>query len=239
MNRTNDYFYVFFLVICLIIVLWVGIGNIKYIKDKKLYNLVILCGGGSIPIQAIDLAKENAVYDKCLVISCYPGQKDRWLNHFEHIKFILAENLTEKDLDRVGILILEGGDQWIYLNKLNPEVINEAYRRGIIILGTSSGSMILSEYCFSAENGSISSFEAMEDKNVCLSNKFISIKCLENVIIDVHYTERNRENRLKVFMEKSGAKKGIGIDEGTCIAIDNKGYKIFGLGTVSVINKGE
>ena len=141
-----------------------------------------------------------------------------------------------------------GGNQWTYVNywKNTPvdSLINEAIKkRNIVIGGTSAGMAILGEKIFSAEFGSLSSIEALNDpfngKVSIDSMKYISIPFLNDVITDTHYSERNRYGRHVTMMARlkiNGESKGIGLDEKTSICISKDGIaSVYGINSAFFI----
>lgn len=198
---------------------------------------IALVGGGKIPKEAINWLKEHSLKNKNLIVIAYNFDiDDYWKEKFKNIKYILPRDFEKISLKNVSAIFIAGGNQWNYINEININYLQKAHNKGIPILGTSAGAMILAEKCFSAEHGSITSEEAIQNKNVCIKDG-IMIKCLKNCIIDTHFTERNRKERLKVFIEKSGVNFGIGIDECTALCIKNNKSIIFGEGNVYLFHE--
>ena len=195
---------------------------------------VVLVGGGRIPEKAIQWMKERAKSNQYSVITLNKEKSERWKVYFDNPSFFFPEEL--KDIEGLGGLIIDGGDQWEYVNRLDGKIVTEINRRGIPILGTSAGAMIMGQFYFSAEKDTITSEEAEADERVCIRKDFVDIENLKNTFIESHYSERDRQRRLKVFLKKSGALVGYGIDEATALCIDsNKKQVIFGEGTVSIV----
>lgn len=193
---------------------------------------IIIIGGGDIPSEIKGM---SGIY---LVISTdIEYAKCVWPNYVKVKKYIAPSELSYDDLIGIDGIVICGGDQWQYLNEFkNGEIIQYAWENGINIIGTSAGAMILGEYYFSAEKGGITSEEASNDINVCLGSNFVTLEPLKGVIIDSHFSERNREGRLRKFIEKSGAKIGYGLDEGTGLYICADGYcKKIGVGSVKFL----
>ena len=141
-----------------------------------------------------------------------------------------------------------GGNQWTYINywKDTPvdSLINEAITdRGLVIGGTSAGMAILGEKIFSAEFGSITSNQALNDpfhSKVSLdSMKYITISNLHDIITDSHYSQRDRHGRHVSMMARlkiNGGSKGIGLDERTAICISMEGNaKVYGINSAFFI----
>lgn len=209
--------------------------SLSFLGAEEKVGSIVLVGGGSIPPECISWMKNKCQSDKIVVVTLYKERGQRWKDFFGEPIFFLPEELKIEDLNGVGGLVIDGGDQYEYIQRLNGKVVNEAHRRGICILGTSAGSMVLPEHYFSAEEGSISSEEAIAGQHICLGRNFVSIPMLKNTFVESHYTERNRQGRLKIFMEKSGAKIGLGIDENTALCMYKNNRDVFGVGTVSIL----
>lgn len=138
-------------------------------------------------------------------------------------------------------IFFAGGDQWDYIRlwKDTPlaAAVQERIDAGYPVGGTSAGLAVLGEYYFSAEFDTVTSAEAMADpksKKVALGRDFLKIRHLENLITDSHFTAREREGRLEVFMKKIGvaAIVGLGIDEATAVLLSADG-------TAKVVGKGK
>ncbi len=129
-----------------------------------------------------------------------------------------------------------GGDQWDYVsywrNTKIDSLINDALEnRNIVIGGTSAGMAIQGKYYFSAENGSVTSAEALADPYnsyvTADSSAFIRNNFLQDVITDTHYDNPDRRGRHLVFLARilkdyGVNAKGIACEESTavCIATD-------------------
>ncbi|MCE2937237.1 MAG: cyanophycinase [Cyclobacteriaceae bacterium] len=158
-------------------------------------------------------------------------------------KALLPE--TGKRIREAEALFIAGGDQANYVKFwANTEVsaaiqylINE---KKIPIGGTSAGCAILSDYIFDAQQGTVTSSEALANPYVpavSLSKSFIQIPALANVIADQHYTQRGREGRHVAFMARLqkdlgvNEPRGIGVDEQTAVCIAPDGQTtVFGIG---------
>ena len=130
-----------------------------------------------------------------------------------------------------------GGDQWNYVSywRHTPidSLINDALcNRNIVIGGTSAGMAILSRYYFSAQNGTVTSAQALGnpyDNHVMVdSTQFLNIDFLHDVVTDTHYEDRDREGRHVVFLARiltdyGVAAKGIACNAYTAVCIDENG----------------
>ncbi|NRB51782.1 MAG: T9SS type A sorting domain-containing protein [Saprospiraceae bacterium] len=136
-----------------------------------------------------------------------------------------------------------GGDQWKYVsywrNDAIGALINEAIQgRNIVIGGTSAGMAILGGVYFSAQNGTITSNQALANpydaKVVVDSSHFLEVPYLQHTITDTHYDNPNRKGRHMVFLARmvqdyGMAAKGIACEEYTAVCIDENGMaRVFG-----------
>lgn len=159
-------------------------------------------------------------------------------------KALLPE--TGKRIREAEALFIAGGDQANYVKFWANTEVSAALQyliqeKKVPIGGTSAGCAILSDYIFDAQQGSVTSPEALANpyvRAVSLSKSFIQIPALANVIADQHYAQRGREGRQVVFMARLqkdfgvNEPRGIGVDEQTavCIAPDGR-ITVFGAGS--------
>ena len=136
-----------------------------------------------------------------------------------------------------------GGNQWSYIsywrNTPIDSLINDAIQnRNIVIGGTSAGMAILSNYYFSASNGTVTSSTALNnpyDSDVTVdSTAFLNVDFMHDVITDTHYDDPNRKGRHVVFLARILTDygidaKGIACNEYTSVCIDENGLaRVYG-----------
>lgn len=135
--------------------------------------------------------------------------------------------LAEQMLKQAGGVWIPGGDQNLVLDRFGTEwcrrVFREARQRGTSFFGTSAGAMLMSDQM-------ISGYGARHE----LSEVRQGFGLIE-AIVDTHYTERNRETRLRHALQITGAETGIGLDEGEWIVIHPDGTIKPGEGEASII----
>jgi cyanophycinase-like exopeptidase len=161
---------------------------------------------------------------------------------FKNIKANSDSYILDK-IQKAEAIWFAGGDQWEYISYWRDSpvatAINEAInKRNIVIGGTSAGMAILGGFYFSAQNGTITSTEALLnpfDSKMTVSNKpFLENSILKNVITDTHYDNPDRKGRHVTFLARivndfGVQAKGIACDEYTAACIDEKGIaSIFG-----------
>lgn len=149
-------------------------------------------------------------------------------------------------LDKVSkaeLIWFAGGDQWNYVSFFKDNALEDLLNDHINIKqspigGTSAGMAILGEYYFSAQNGSVTSNQALSDPfhpNVTLgSSDFLSVPWLEKTITDSHYDDPDRRGRHSVFIARLGeltgqTAKGMAVNEYVAICVDESGKaSVFG-----------
>lgn len=143
-------------------------------------------------------------------------------------------------------LFIAGGDQSDYVNlwKGTPleDAIHTLVARKVPIGGTSAGLAVMGEFLFSAANGTIYSDTALANpynNKVALDRDFLLLPYMSGIVTDSHFVARDRMGRLVTFLARivndgwSPMARGIGIDEQTAVAVDEKGRAtILGFGTV-------
>lgn len=202
---------------------------------------VILVGGGKMPAGLFELITTLKPKKNYVLISDDGIVGPKWDELFElaNVEIIQPEQLTHDIIKTVSAILIDGGHQYEYLRRFNPQVLQTAHEKGVLIMGTSAGAMILGEFYFSAHNGTITSEEAKANPDdIAIGKDFLKIKQLKNALVDSHFSERDRMGRMRVFLEKgkaSGLHRGIGIDEHTALCIHKDELTVIGPGGVHVI----
>jgi cyanophycinase len=153
--------------------------------------------------------------------------------------------LVSDKIKKAEALFIAGGDQWDYVNYWKDTPVEDAINylintKKVTIGGTSAGLAILGSHYFSAQNGTVTSDQALTNPYNTLvqigGNNFITAPFLLNTITDSHYSQRTRQGRHIAFMARMMKDnmitdvKGIGIDEQTAVCIDENGIgKVFGI----------
>lgn len=149
---------------------------------------------------------------------------------------------VHRRLENAEGIWIAGGDQFIYeqywKNTPIQDIINDHVNiKEAPIGGTSAGMAILGDFYYNAENGSVTSNEALEnpfDSFITIENDFLSIPFLENTITDTHYDNPDRKGRHATFMARLNQNDnqrfyGIAANEYVAICIDELGQAtVFG-----------
>jgi cyanophycinase-like exopeptidase len=138
---------------------------------------------------------------------------------------------------------IAGGDQWTYTsywrNTAVDSLINKGIsERNIVIGGTSAGMAIQGSHYFSAETGTVTSAQALNNPYnslMTVSNEpFIVNQHLSNVITDTHYDNPDRKGRHVAFIaralqDEQTQIRGIACNEYTAVCIDVNGIcRVYG-----------
>ncbi|PHS64772.1 MAG: cyanophycinase [Flavobacterium sp.] len=130
-----------------------------------------------------------------------------------------------------------GGDQYNYVsyfkdNAMETILNNHINIKQAVIGGTSAGMAIMGGYYFDAENGTVTSSQALNNPyNAKVSlgfHDFLEVPLLENVITDTHYDDPDRRGRHTVFLARFATELGersfgIACNEYTAVCIDENG----------------
>lgn len=149
-----------------------------------------------------------------------------------------CENVAFVDmLDRSTGIFMTGGNQLRLSTILGGTLIAQLIRRrnaaGIPVAGTSAGASIMSEHMVAGGRSNQSPTEG----SVSLAP---GLGLTNAVIIDQHFTERNRLGRLLAASSYNPFLIGLGLDEDTAAFIgpDNV-FEVVGSGTVTVVDGSE
>lgn len=150
----------------------------------------------------------------------------------------LADNDGVAEIIRnAELLFIAGGDQSDYTGYWKGSKVMDAINyllntKKVPVGGTSAGAAILGNYYFSGERGSITSGTALANpfaREITLyKDDFLKAPFLQNVITDQHFSQREREGRMAVFLARimtdwNKTPLGIAVDEATAVCIDDEG----------------
>jgi len=153
------------------------------------------------------------------------------------------ETYIHQRINQAEGIWIAGGDQWNYVSYWRNTPIDSLINKGIterniVIGGTSAGMAIQGGIYFTAENGTITSNDALMDPyntNATIdSSSFIQNAILSEVITDTHYDNPDRKGRHTSYIAKAMVEyglnaKGIACDEYTAVCISPSGIaSVFG-----------
>lgn len=152
----------------------------------------------------------------------------RHLHVVDHLDPINAIDHIKK----ADVIWISGGYQLNLMEKLKGtgviEAISNRQKDGIVIAGTSAGASVMSAIMIgkSIQNENKEHFPLLKE----------GMALWEDVVIDQHFSERNRLGRLKKIIEVLPWKVGLGIDEDTGLVFDyGEKIRVIGKGTVTIL----
>ena len=137
-----------------------------------------------------------------------------------------------EEVEKAGGIFFAGGDQRRIVVALGDtpvgKAIEEAYRRGAVIGGTSAGTACMSPVMMTGEGD----FKTISSRNVELSP---GLGLFPGTILDQHFVARQRQNRLMAVVLEYPRFLGIGIDEGTAVWLrPDETFQVLGESSVVV-----
>lgn len=151
------------------------------------------------------------------------------------------QNVEHLDsLANAGLIYISGGDQNrfmdIVLDSPVSDAIKRAYMNGATIAGTSAGAAVMSKKMITGDEFKhpeyTGDFRTIEAENIELKE---GLGLLENAIIDQHFIQRMRMNRLISTAIENPEEISIGIDESTAILVQQDSARVIGASQVIVI----
>lgn len=161
------------------------------------------------------------------------GVKDSSVLHATSRREIMKIN-SDTILDGITGIFLTGGDQMKLSSILGGTKfltqLKEKVRDGIVIAGSSAGAASMSSTMIVRGEPTVKPLK--DAVRLCPG-----LGILKNIIIDQHFTQRGRLNRLITAVAYNPNNLGIGIDENTAIHIKRNGIlEVLGSGTVTIID---
>jgi len=138
-------------------------------------------------------------------------------------------------LDGATVVFFTGGGQLRITTQFGGtelcERIQEFYREGGTIAGTSAGASVMSDTMLVSGEGDVSH---RVGSNLLMAPGLGYIK---DVIIDQHFAERGRIGRLLGAVAQNPRLLGIGLDENTAIIVEQeKRFQVLGVGAAYVVD---
>ncbi|MFN9719521.1 MAG: cyanophycinase [Planctomycetota bacterium] len=202
---------------------------------------IILAGGRSIPAAVADILKEEVAGGSVVVLAHAAEDRDQavssseqWLHQLGISSVVVAPYSGDRDAfqsqtlgairQAQGVWII-GGQQTRLAEAFSgcaiESELQQLLARGGIVGGTSAGAAILSKVMIAS---------GMTEPDISVGWDVVA-----DCIIDQHFTERQRESRLKLAVQKTPCVFGLGVDEDTAAVIRGRQMRVVGRGAVSVV----
>jgi cyanophycinase len=153
------------------------------------------------------------------------------------------EQMTDSKLDSIrnaALIYITGGNQNTFMEIASGtplvQAIRDAYKKGATVAGTSAGAAVMSKQMITGDEFKhpeyTGNFRTIEANNMEIDT---GLGLIKSAIIDQHFIQRMRMNRLITVILENPSKVGIGIDESTAILVDGNKADIYGIGQVVVL----
>ncbi|MER7001659.1 cyanophycinase [Dactylosporangium sp. NPDC000555] len=204
--------------------------------DEILERFVLLAGGCAAHLVVIATASES------------PAEREK--EYAEVFHRLGAERVTPLRLEsredangdlavaaveRATGVFFTGGDQLRITTVVGGSKVDSALHarlaEGMTLAGTSAGATMMSSTMILG--GSVASVSTSSVRTGP------GMEFLPGVLIDMHFAQRGRLNRLLSAIAMFPHELGLGIDENTAILVDGDVFEVLGRGTVTVIDAGQ
>ncbi|HHV99710.1 MAG TPA: cyanophycinase [Clostridiaceae bacterium] len=213
----------------------IGGAEDKYGESKILKKVVEIIGSDKADLVILTTATENpedvgAEYKK--IFTRLGVSKVEILNIDTRDD---ANNDSNAEIIRNSTgIFMTGGDQLRITSILGGtkvySAIQETYRKGVAIIGTSAGASAMS-------NTMIVNGMDNDPARKCTLKMAPGLGLLEDAIIDQHFAQRGRIGRLLCGVAENPYMLGIGIDEDTAIIVyPDAHFEVIGTNAVTVID---
>ncbi len=216
-------------------------------SSNGVLGALMLCGGGPLPPTLLETFFElgQASHGSLVIIpsassSADTGDYEPMLGPWQRfpwasVKVLHANNRNQierdsdfiKPLQNATAVWISGGDQRRlaerYLGTPVEQELKKVVHRGGIIGGTSAGSAIASRVMISGGR-----------QQPVIAN---GLDLLPGAIIDQHFSQRQRYERLASAVQQHPDRVGIGIDESTGLVVSQKRARVLGAGSVYVYQR--
>lgn len=211
---------------------------------------LMIIGGGSRPPQLIQrMIEESGVKQSGYVLILPMASEEQDSAIWYARRQFVAQGLTVAGMqvmagDRPSVqrldsirsarlIYLTGGDQQRFMNIVQHtgivEALHSAYERGALIAGTSAGAAVMSKQMITGNEKRYpeyqSTFPRIEADNIQFSE---GLGLITDAVIDQHFVQRSRYNRLLTAVLEYPEMLGIGIDESTAILVSKQNVEVVG-----------
>ncbi|HEX8617731.1 MAG TPA: cyanophycinase [Thermoanaerobaculia bacterium] len=244
-------------------------GNSGDVRPRLHGPLLLLTGGGGDVTAGLQAAIDRirgctdcgAKIDVVVIRASGAEGYNSYFMNMRGVDSVLSMVITDRDsasrpevveaVRNAELIYFAGGDQCNYIRWIKgtpvERAVEQVYKRGGAIGGTSAGLAIQGEFVYDAcPSQSAKSAEVLLDPfhaDVSVSTGFFEWPAMRGVVTDTHFQQRDRLGRLLVFMARSHGTRtvqGLGVSEGTIAVVDRNGAGIvYGKGPVHLVVAGD
>jgi cyanophycinase len=175
--------------------------------------------------------------------AAYTKYEDLFLRHgmtrLTSVRPITASDADDRRtlsaLERATAVLFTGGDQarigTLVGTRSNVLLASRLADDGLVIAGTSAGATAMGRTMIVGGGGYSVTREAVRTRP--------GLTLLPDVVVDMHFTERGRFQRLLSAVAVEPANLGVGVDEDTAVLVKDHVFEVLGSGAVTVLDAGE
>lgn len=218
-------------------------GNLLIIggnEDKEgecliLRKFVTMAGGSGSHIAVVTTATEmpREVGEEYRMLFTELGAGSVTILYMENREGANDHNYVAEIGNATGIFFT-GGDQLRLTSLLGGSAVDKAIRsaigKGTVIAGTSAGASVMSDTMIVGGHSS----DTPKKSSLSMAH---GMSLLRDVVIDQHFAQRGRINRLLAAVAQNPHVLGIGIDEDTALSVEPGGKcVVLGSRTVTIVD---
>jgi cyanophycinase len=215
--------------------------KLNYINPPQQNQSYILIGGGN-DSKILPIFVEMAGGTRANIVVMAPGSdiQDEALEYYTKeilrlgaqqchaIKINTKSDCTEataRIISEATAVFICGGKQALLIERIFDTAVSREIHGVKLIAATSAGTAVMTQH---------SIFGETLDKKIIMGE---GLGFLSNVIVDQHYSARQREWRLEQALQTYPELLGIGIDEDTAVIINKNKVRVIGDNKVILISK--
>lgn len=230
-------------------VLTIGlVARVTFAEDdsdrEEPQGILVVAGGGTTTSEIIEKTLELARGDKSHVVLIAEANRANGPDSFETWKKSDAHKVTlinaEKpasavaSIEKADVIWMPGGLQGVFMNAIRgtgiAEAVRQRYRDGAVIGGTSAGAAVMCKVMI----GGRSDLDSLRAGSTPYLMRGLSL--WPDVIVDQHFLQKGRFNRLSLAVLDHPDLVGIGIDEETAVIVRGKSMEVIGDNNVTIID---
>jgi cyanophycinase len=254
-SKTNHMKNILLIFLLPLFILSCSLGSIDQVNFPK--GSLFIIGGGSRPTEMVQAMIKLSGIDTAGYIAILPMAssepdtsfyyaarqfRDQGVDNIYDLRSG-AEGLNAEKLElleNASMIYITGGAQARFMDSVKNtnvfDAIHRAYRKGVLIAGTSAGAAVQSKLMITGDQKKYpvytGRFETIEANNMILEE---GLGLIESIIVDQHFIKRQRLNRLIAVILENPDKIGVGIDESTAIHVKGDSATVHGVSQVIVL----
>ena len=224
-----------------LVVLAFGVAHAGDLTPK---GTLVAAGGGTTTVEIADKALELAGGRSAKIAIVAeaapengPGSLAMWKrSEAAQVDLVDPKNPNEAKqiLNEANLIWIPGGLQGVFMNGVNQtgltDVIRNRFQDGAVVAGTSAGAAVMSNVMI----GGQSDLDSLRAGSAPYMMPGLGL--WPEAIVDQHFLQKGRFNRLAVATIDYPQLIGVGIDEETAVVVHGHEFEVIGENNVTVID---